>query len=178
MKFYLKIIILFAVFFSSSIYAQKVESNLDLFLRLAKDIANKYEITYHRQVIPDSSNFKKFPIFYNYWNNRKPREKNLAKIHIRIDSVKTNYTDLYRNGLFGDYKLVRKISLYYNGYQPASSSIVDTLTLGNYPSIENPAFPFTKSEIPAEPFWQSLIEPLVYLGVTISVVFLLFTTRS
>ena len=178
MKLYLKIVLLLSVVFSSSIYSQKVESNLDLFLRLAENIANNYEVTYGKQIVPDSSNKTEFSIFYNYWKNRKTKKDNLAEVNIKIDSVRTKYTDLYRNGLFGDYKLVRKVSIYYSGLKPDSSSIVDTLTLENYSSIENSAFPFTKSKIPAEPFWQSLIEPGIYLGVTISVVFLLFTTRS
>jgi hypothetical protein len=178
MKFYIKIIILLAVVSSSSIYCQKIESNLKLFLNIAEKIANEHEITYGQQVTPDSSILKKYPLFYNYWNNRKPKSEDLTKIQIKIDSVKTEYTDLYRDGLFGDYKLVRKISIFYSNPQPKSNSIIDTLTLDNFSSIENPAFPFTKSELPPEPFWQSLIEPLVYLGATISVVILLFTTRS
>ena len=167
--------------FSSLVFAQQFETNLQLYLKLAKSISNKLAETHSISAYPDSGNYSEYSILYNSWKQGK-KSDTLENRKIRIDTAITEYSDLYRDGLFGDYYLVRKLKLIYAPVQqPAmrdSVIISDTLLFDNVSKIENGAFPFTKGNLPDEPFFYSVLEPIIYVGVTISVIYLLFITRS
>ena len=166
---------------SNLLFAQQSETNLQLYLKLAKSISNKLAETHNFGVFPDSSNYYKYSALYNSWKSGKTIDT-LRNIKVRIDTAITEYSDLYRNGLFGDYYLVRKLKLIYTPVKhPAirdSVMISDTILFDNVSQIENGAFPFTKGVLPDEPFFFSILEPVIYIGVTISVIYLLFITRS
>jgi len=45
-------------------------------------------------------------------------------------------------------------------------------------SLENPNHPFTKGNIPAEPFFESIPEPVLAIGTAATAVILFFILRS
>ncbi len=143
-------------------------------------MANNFKENENVVITPDSNNYYKYAVLYNVWGGKRNDSTN-RKV-VRIDSVITDYKELLRDGLFGDYHLVRELKLIYstedNSAKRDSIAITDTLLFENRSNIENSAFPFTLGKIPAEPFWESLLEPIIYIGVTISVIYLLFITRS
>ena len=133
------------------------------------------------KVVPDSDNYYKYSVLYNSWKEKK-KLGTLKTKKVRIDTAVTEYPDLYRDGLFGDYHLVRKLKLIYsydnNPELRDSVLITDTLLFNNLSEIENGAFPFTKGKLPEEPFLSSIFEPVIYIGVTIGIIYLLFAKRS
>ncbi len=54
----------------------------------------------------------------------------------------------------------------------------DTVEYGSLKDLGNSAYPFTNPEIPTEPFFSSIWEPVIAIGVAITTVYLLFTVRS
>ena len=175
------LIILFVIQLSGLVYAQQTETNLQLYLKLAKSISEKLAAGENLTALPDSSNYYKYSVLYNVWKKSK-KNRAVKSNKIRIDTVITEYPDLYRSGLFGDYYLVRKLKMIYSPESKPelkdSVSFLDTLFFTNRSRIENSAFPFTKGKLPEEPFLSSIFEPIIYVGVTITLIYLLFVTRS
>lgn len=57
-------------------------------------------------------------------------------------------------------------------------SVKDTVEYGQIKELGNPSYPFTNPEAPAEPFFSSILEPFIAIGVAVTTVYLLFTVRS
>lgn len=109
-------------------------------------------------------------------------------VNISIENAKIIYSDLFKEKLFGDFKVKRVISLTGN-YNIIHDGIVsisdeinyqksDTVDYNDIKSLENNSHPFTKGEIPSEPFFSSLIEPVIAISAAALTVILFFTVRS
>jgi hypothetical protein len=57
-------------------------------------------------------------------------------------------------------------------------SVKDTVEYRQIKELGNPSYPFTNPEAPAEPFFSSILEPFIAIGVAVTTVYLLFTVRS
>lgn len=109
-------------------------------------------------------------------------------VDISLENAKTIYSDLFKEKLFGDFKVKRVISLTgnYNISQDGIISISDeinylksdTVDYDDIKSLENNSHPFTKGEIPSEPFFSSLFEPVIAISAAALTVILFFTVRS
>ncbi len=107
-------------------------------------------------------------------------------VNFTIDNAKVTYGEMYRNGLFGDFFVPRKISLAGNFIilNPGSKmknfmfTYSDSVDINKVKSLENISFPFTHGQLPAEPFFSSLFEPVIAIGATALAVILFFTIRS
>lgn len=107
-------------------------------------------------------------------------------VNYTIEDAGVNYGDMYRDGLFGDYFLPRKLSLKGNYSVETGSTVpgefyftsVDTVAVDDIESIENPAYRFTGGDVPSEPFFSSLFAPVVAIGSAALAVILFFTVRS
>ena len=94
--------------------------------------------------------------------------------------------DMFRDGFLGEFKIKRKINFegnYSITGNPVSAdnfnfTIIDTVAVDKVSTLENPAFPITKGAVPAEPFFSSLLEPIVAIGSAAVAVILFFTVRS
>ena len=57
-------------------------------------------------------------------------------------------------------------------------TVVDTVNVENVQELENRSYPFTQGELPPEPFFSSLLEPIVAIGAAATVIILFFSVRS
>ncbi len=114
--------------------------------------------------------------------------KNLnTKLILFIDSVGVAYPRIWRNGLFGSYFVERKITLKGNYRLAINRKNIlkeilyiksDTVEVEKIGQLENSQFAFTQSEIPTEPFVESLVEPVIAIGTAILSVVLFFFVRT
>jgi len=105
-----------------------------------------------------------------------------------IDRAKVSYSELFRHGFFGSYKAERTVTLNGN-FVLASGGMVkktdnfsfqakDTVNYDEIRNIEDFSIPFTRGDIPSEPVFSTLWEPVVALGTAAVAVYLFFTIRS
>jgi hypothetical protein len=141
---------------------------------------------------------KSLPPAYSYFGNQLAASiskysgvplsdtSNAAQVEYNIEEAKVSYGEMYRDGLFGSYNIEREILLKGNYLVNSSGHNVktfqlafsDTLKYDDIRNCENPAYPFTQGEIPAEPFWSSLLEPAVAVGSAAAAIYLFFSVRS
>ena len=138
-----------------------------------------------------------FSVFSNHIQNEfikrgyklvKPveNELNMARINIVMENAGVEYGETGKDGWFGDYFIPRTVSIegnYFNslsakGLKEFRISVVDTVIVANISELQNESFPFTKGEIPAEPFFSSLWEPVIAISVAAAAVLLFFSVRS
>lgn len=107
-----------------------------------------------------------------------------SSLNFVIEDCSVEYGDVYRDGLFGDFLMPRELKLSGN-YLSASSKLtefnftsIDTVYYDDMIRIENRSYPFTQGELPDEPFFSSLLEPVVAIGAAAVTVILFFTIRS
>ncbi len=110
------------------------------------------------------------------------------KISYSISQAGVNYSDLFKDGLLGGYLLERKHILSGEYIVENSSSVVnadtfyytvtDTIPYDNLIFVENNSLPFTKGNVPSEPFFPSMLEPIVAITAVVITVVLFFTVRS
>ncbi len=111
---------------------------------------------------------------------------NIPVINLTIINAKVSYGSLFREGILGDYFSERTLvlsgnySILNNGtfVKGFNYSYSDTLNYNQIKQFENISYPFTKGEIPAEPFFASLYEPVVAVGASALAIILFFTIRS
>lgn len=181
---------------SMEIQAQP-KNNLDIFYSLVDSSANNF-ISH----IPGSKDSVKldlnlgdsFSIFgnkiiSNLFASGKiitEENKNVIKINFVIDNAKVEYGEIYRDGFFGDYYIPRTITLKGNylvygspaNFKEFAFSYNDSIRYDEINSVENESYPFTKGDIPSEPFFSGLFEPVVAIGTAALAVILFFTIRS
>ena len=109
-------------------------------------------------------------------------------INYSLDEAGVKYLDVFRDGLFGNYKVKRKI--YLNGSlnivrnnkivsaKEIKLTEIDTVNYDKVKSLENFSLPFTQSNLPSVPFISGIIEPAVAIGTAVIAVYLFFKIRS
>ena len=127
-------------------------------------------------------------IFYKDGYKVKLSDSADGKVNISyvLDKAKVNYGDIFRDGIFGSYLMPRKVEISGNyliknntfSYKEFNYKYLDTVKVDNVKTLENISYPFTQGNIPTEPFFSSLFEPLVAIGTAAIAVFLFFTIRS
>jgi hypothetical protein len=110
------------------------------------------------------------------------------KINYSLSQVSVQYSDLFRDGLFGDYLLERNFILSgeysiqkFSTISAAdifSYTAIDTISYDNYRVVENNSIPFTKGKVPESPFFPSIFEPVVAITTVVVSVILFFSVRS
>lgn len=193
------IIVLTIIFlFSSELFSQ-ILSNLER-INLLVDHSTK-EIYSTLQDTSDSYHIvNNTPSEYSILNNRVVAGLNKNGIKTNSDSLHTKkisyiishagveYSDLFRDGLFGEYLLERKFDLMGNyvvekeGFVISSNTFdiskMDTVNYNNFAFIENNSLPFTKANVPSEPFLPSIVEPVIAITAVAVTIILFFTVRS
>jgi hypothetical protein len=56
--------------------------------------------------------------------------------------------------------------------------VTDTIWVKDINTLENESFDFTKGQIPTEPFFLSIWEPVIAIGIAAAVIILFFSIRS
>ena len=101
-----------------------------------------------------------------------------------VEKPLTQYTEIFRDGLFGSFFVQREISLKGNYFYSGSGkkefyfSYSDSVKVDDIKNLENISFKFTNAALPPEPFFTGLFEPVVALGTAAAAVILFFTVRS
>jgi hypothetical protein len=117
-------------------------------------------------------------------NNKTKSES----IKYTISLAEIEYPNLFRDGFLGNYLIERKFKIEgtYIIKNKSDLSIsneflithTDTVEFSTIKSLENNSLPFTTGNIPAEPFFSSLFEPIIAIGTAVITVILFFTVRS
>ena len=188
-----------AVFFLTvDLSAQQPDTNLDIFYSMIDSSVTDFisEVPKSEESIRLELNLEKnYSVFTNKVIAKiislgkkisNEKSKAFSNVSYIINEAKVTYGDIHRNGFFGGYYLPRSLTLKGNYtvggnstvFKDFSYSYNDTLRYDDIKNVENDSYPFTKGEIPSEPFLSSLFEPIVAIGAAAVAVILFFTVRS
>lgn len=192
--------VLIIILLSNPFSLAQSKTNLELFFQLADSSV----VQINKEITPGSNiklNFNEdgaYSVFHNsILNNFQKLGRNIITgnddlskseiINYSLTDVSVKYDDdMYRDGFLGEFLIQRKIN-YEGNYSITGNSvtadnfnftIVDTVAVDKVSTLENFAFPFTKGDLPSEPFFSSLLEPIVAIGSAAVAVILFFTIRS
>lgn len=172
------------------------KSNLEIFFAQIDSVGMQVRQNIQDEDLPLKLNFLSSPE-YSILENRltsffvknnfkiSREESSQLSINFTITEAVVKYNDSFRDGLFGDILVEREINLNGNFLIPDknyskdfSYSYTDTIKYDQLNEIENRAYPFTQNNHPSEPFFSSLIEPVIAIGAAATAVILFFTIRS
>lgn len=113
-------------------------------------------------------------------------ELNIPQVDIVMEGVGTEYGETFRDGWFGPHYIQRYSTIFGNYFEPFSDAgkkdfeftVIDTVKVEDLKFLENDSYPFTKGNIPSEPFLSGFAEPLIAIGTAAAVIVLFFTVRS
>ena len=194
----LKTKILFLFLFGSTFLFAQNKTNLEMLNTLVdssaftiisqiSDLNNEYNIVY--QTVAEYSALNKRIENSLVKNGITVKlESTTNNISYSISQAGVNYSDLFKDGIVGGYLLERKFILSGEYVIENSSTILsantfyytvtDTIPYDNFNFIENNSLPFTKSNVPSEPLFPSMLEPIVAITAVVITVVLFFTVRS
>jgi len=117
---------------------------------------------------------------------RPSDELNINKVDIVFEGAGVEYGEMFRDGWFGSHYIQRYSTIFGNYLQTQSEggirdfefTAIDTVKVDDLKFLENESFPFTKGNIPAEPFLSGFAEPLIAIGIVAAVIVIFFTVRS
>ncbi len=115
-----------------------------------------------------------------------PDDLNIPHINIVLEGAGVEYGEMFKDGWFGSHYIQRYSTIFGNylqnyseeGRQLFEITKLDTVKVEDIKNLENDSFPFTKSNVPAEPFLSGFAEPLIAIGTAAAVVALFFIIRS
>ena len=110
----------------------------------------------------------------------------ILRVDIVMEGAGVEYGEMFRDGFFGTHYVQRYSAIYGNylissspeGKQDFEITLLDTVTVEDINSLENPSYPFTQAAVPPEPFISGLAEPVIAIGTAALVIVLFFTIRS
>jgi len=180
------------IFFTVQVYGQ-TKTNLDLFFQLADSAATDLQLHLkdEKNIQIDFVLGKDYQVFQNsilshFPLNELPNESQKTTVHFTVTEANVVYGEPERSGLFGSFRIERQINFAGN-YSIVSNSrevrnfsysVSNELPYDELSTVENSSFPFTEGKIPAEPFFSSLLEPVIALGSAAAAVYIFFTARS
>ncbi|MFZ1518813.1 MAG: hypothetical protein WAU11_08565 [Ignavibacteriaceae bacterium] len=187
----------FISLFQIQSYSQTI-SNLDVFYNLV-DSASGYlfrDLTDVKKVSLEMNFGTDYSIFANQVRGKLIKNGiqlignnvdslDVVRVNFVLDNALVEYSEPEKNGIFGEFLTERKIELSGNYFISGKSQIndfnlveKDTINVEDVEKIENRSYPFTQGELPPEPFFSSLLEPIVAISAAAVTVILFFTVRS
>ncbi len=183
--------------FQTSVYSQTI-SNLDKFYTLIdsasslllKDLGDAKKVNLELNFGIDYS------VFANQVRGKLLRNEvqlvgdnsddpNFVRVNFVVDNSLVGYSEPEKDGIFGDFFTERTITLSGNYFISNNSQVkefnltaVDTINVEDVEYVENRSYPFTRGDLPPEPFFSSLLEPIVAIGAAAIVIILFFSVRS
>jgi hypothetical protein len=131
------------------------------------------------------------PVFYNRAANEMLTRnyKNVpvqdAQLVMIVDKTSVMYGEMFRDGFFGSYYIPRNLYMHGNFLNKIENKSQDfnlvhsdTIAVDSLEYVESQMYDFTKGNVPAEPFFSSLLEPTVAIVTTALAVVLFFAIRS
>jgi len=188
----------FLVLFSVSLYAQSV-SNMERFYSLIEKSvhetvpvkAQKESRVYVEFTSPaDAAILKNSVIEKTGKYTKAVAQKEGADfiLTFAVEEAKVKYGECFTKSFLGRNFVEREV--YLRGFTGLSRpndnisaarfehSIKDTVEFAGMKELGNPSYPFTSPQIPSEPFFSSILEPVIAIGAAVTTVYLLFTVRS
>jgi hypothetical protein len=113
-------------------------------------------------------------------------ELNIPQVEIVMEGAGIEYGEMFRDGWFGTHYIQRYSTIFGNYFESFSNAgkkdfeftVIDTVKVEDLKFLENDSYPFTKGNIPSEPFLSGFAEPLIAIGTAAAVIVLFFTVRS
>lgn len=184
-----KIILLLIFLTLPGLSAAQSRTNLEVFYSLIDSSINLFprEIKPLTVSVYSGNNILLYNYIFNRIADKYPGIKDSAKADLSyaVEDVKLTYGDIFRKKFLGDYYVERNFLLKGNWLAPGetlhrdfSLSVTDTIKYDDLKDVENSLHPFTKAELPGEPFLQGIIEPVVAVGTAAAAVILFFVLRS
>ncbi|MDP2364762.1 MAG: hypothetical protein Q8M94_13470 [Ignavibacteria bacterium] len=187
----------FVLFFQAVIISQSI-SNLDKFYQLVDSASTEFvnDIGNAKKVKLELNLGTDYSLFANQVRGKILRkgieivgenssQENIINVNFVIDNCFVDYTEPERDGIFGDFLTERTIELSGNYYISTNFAVKDfkftgkdTIKVEEVEKFENRSYPFTQGELPPEPFFSSLLEPIVAIGAAAVTVILFFSVRS
>jgi hypothetical protein len=191
-------ITIFVVITNLSVKAQ-TQTNLDIF----KELVNQSIIQSLKGVHDSQENVylnlklgSSYKIFEDQiYRSVKSQKKSIVPVYNPQENLELNYTmenasvsygEIFRDGFLGGYFVLRKIFISGSYRLQGKTNLadnfycenVDTVKFDDLRALENSSYPFTQGEIPSEPFFSSLFEPIVAVTTAAVVIILFFSVRS
>lgn len=196
---FLLVKILSVVIIANLSLSSQTKSNLDVFKSLIDSSITEVflnETDSQKDIFLDLKLGSSYSILENQiFKSIQAQKKNISLISnpseniglsYSIENAVVNYGEVFRDGFLGDHFTERKI--FVSGsyrFQDKEMMIndfylqnIDTVKFDEIQTQENSSYPFTKGEIPSEPFLSNLFEPLVAITTAAVVIALFFTVRS
>jgi len=191
-----KLIFIFLLF-QSTIFSQTI-SNLDQFYSLIDSASNSLlkDLGDTKKVNLELNFGTDYSVFANQVRGKLLRngiqligenteDKNYVRVNFVVDNSFVGYSDPEKDGIFGDFFTERTVELsgnYFISNNPQVKEFKltakDTINVEEVEKVENRSYPFTQGDLPPEPFFSSLLEPIVAIGAAAVTVILFFTVRS
>lgn len=191
--------IFFFVFLLNGIVSSQIKTNLEIAYSLIEESVIKIDSLNISEVSPvyieisspadfQFLNSKIISAFSNLGYKIQTEDNQSRKLVYTLTNIKTEYSEIFQNGLFGDYLTQRTITIYSlvnytdDGMLKFSNELIcdytDTVNVDDINFVENPSLNFTKGILPKTPVLSNLLEPILVVGTLIITVILLFTVRG
>jgi hypothetical protein len=189
-RIYFRIFILFLLFTINTVC--QVKTNMEIFYSLAdssvrlivstlppgtKEVSVKLNLGSEYSVLGNK-------ILSSFSQNGIKTDSSSLMINYIIDNASINYNDMFRNGIFSDYLVNRTVAVHGSyfimnkGVTEFSITKKDTIPIDEVTHAESPSYSFTRGELPAEPFFSGLFEPVAAISAAAAAIILFFTVRS
>lgn len=117
--------------------------------------------------------------------SNKNEGENFIRVNLVLDNSFVGYSEPEKDGLFGDFYTERTVRISGNYFISKNSEVKefsftgkDRVLADEVDELENRSYPFTQGDLPAEPFFSTLWEPIAAIGAAAVTVILFFTVRS
>ena len=194
------VLLISAVLFTTHFNFAQVKTNFEIITKLIDETVSDVKQNLPRDLNELSLNFYssddysvlKSKIVSSFQNRNiilvNTPANNGTNLDLTLEDAKIEYTDSFRDGLFGTYLVERKTEIngsYFvtktgksNNVIEFEKSYLDTLDYDQIENIETRSIPFTQADPPGEPFFSSLLEPAIALGAVAVTIYLFFTVRT
>ncbi|MFO7524460.1 MAG: hypothetical protein R6W68_03320 [Ignavibacteriaceae bacterium] len=194
---------IFTVIFSSVSIAQSI-NNLDIFYLLVDSAATEAAQDVSK-VTEEISISVELGTYYTIFENpiiskfsskgikvirSSGSSQQIPHLNFVLDNAEVNYKDQERDGFLGDFFVTREVTISGNYLLTSADEITsaqmkefsynfnDKVKADSLDGIENRSFPFTQGQLPPEPFFSSLLEPVLAVSAAAVAVILFFSVRS
>ena len=198
-KYFISVVIIFLLILLNFSLEAQSKTNLDVFKELVDaSIVEIFKQTdaLQKDIHLDLKLGSSYSIFENQiFKSVQAKSKSISSVYnpsenielsYSIENAAVNYGEIFRDNFLGEHFVDRKI--YISGgyrFQNGKTSVdnfhyenIDTVKFDEIQILENSSYPFTKGEIPSEPFFSNLFEPIVAITTAAVAIALFFTVRS
>jgi hypothetical protein len=197
-----KIFLILLICLVQGFLSAQTKTNLEIFYNLVDSSVFKaseqmYTSAQSELIIPVSYSIFKNAVMNSFskkkisWVDKKVPPPVYSEITYTLEDAKVKYSEPFRESFLGSFyierEIILKVNWIINNHNDSNTSTysgkfqegsIDTINIDEIKMVENQVYDFTKGEVPAEPFFSSLLEPVIAIGTAAIVVYLFFSVRS